>query len=282
MTIKNTYRNFLVQLQQVYNGSEAAAITDMVFDAVLNINKADLIRSGEQLLTPAEHQAVLQKLSPLLLLRPVQYVLEQAWFCNMKLKVDEHTLIPRPETEELVNAVVESLKKEIAAASVLDIGTGSGCIAIAIKKQVPTANVSAIDISLGALAIAKENGRLQHTEIDFSLLDILDELQWEALKKFDVIVSNPPYIPEQEKKLLDKNVVDNEPHSALFVPDNDHLVFYKKIAAFARQHLNFEGKIFLETHEHFAQEVADIFASQFQFVEVIHDMFGKQRIVTAR
>jgi release factor glutamine methyltransferase len=211
---------------------------------------------------------------------PVQYVTGEAWFSNMKLKVSPAVLIPRPETEELVNEVISFLKDN-QIASVLDIGTGSGCIAIALKKQLPDIQVTAIDISEPALLIAKQNAQQQQTDVDFFQLDFLDENTWQTIPSYDVIISNPPYIPLAEKELLDKNVAAFEPSLALFVENNRPLVFYEKIAAFGKTHLKKSGKIFLETHENFAEETAALFNNDLYSSVVKRDIYEKQRMVVA-
>jgi release factor glutamine methyltransferase len=199
----------------------------------------------------------------------------------MKLKVNENVLIPRPETEELVGMIITN-NQQNSDIKILDIGTGSGCIPIALKKHLPDAVITSIDFSEGAILVAKENASIQNTAIQFIHVDFLDESGWTSFPKFDVIVSNPPYIPLNEKEKMDKNVTAYEPGMALFVPDNDPLLFYKKIAAFGKKHLNPEGKIYLETHEDYAKETAAAFtALQYEHVVIKEDMFGKERMVIA-
>lgn len=281
MIIKELYRYFLVQLQEIYSLNEATVITDWVFDKVINIKRIDLLRTPNQPVTVAAHGLMNQKLMQLLNHKPVQYVLGEAWFYNMKFKVNEQVLIPRPETEQLVELILEERKQKITDPSILDIGTGSGCIPVAIKKHLPAAKVMALDISKGALEVAKENALQYHTPIDFKQLNFLDEKQWPSLPSFDIIVSNPPYIPVNEKEKLDKNVVDNEPHTALFVPNNEPLLFYKKIDAFSKRHLNEGGIIYMETHEDHGEEVANHFSKHHPRVVLKKDMYGKNRIVIA-
>jgi release factor glutamine methyltransferase len=192
-------------------------------------------------------------------------------------------LIPRPETEELVEWIIEDRKKEKHEnqLSIADIGTGSGCIAIALKKKLSAAHITAIDVSKEALTTAKENAIDNDAKIDFIQLDFLDESSWKGLQQFDIIVSNPPYIPVNEKEKLDKNVTLFEPHTALFVPDHSPLLFYEKIALFAKKHLKKDGKIYAETHEEFANATAHIFSKQFQEVKLKQDLLGKNRMIKA-
>ena len=281
MTSKELYRNFLVELQTVYDLSEATVITDWVFENIANIKKADLIKNPLQNIPVPVLKKLAAKQEELLQHKPVQYVMGNTTFYNMQFQVNDQVLIPRPETEEMTNLIINSYRFEQKQINILDIGTGSGCIAIAIKKTLPSSRVIAIDISETALDVARTNAITNKTNIQFTQLDFLDESRWAELSLFDSIISNPPYIPNSEKEKMDKNVVNYEPHNALFVPDNDPLLFYKKIAKFGQTHLNYNGKVFVETHEDYAQQVAAVFSANYQQVIVKKDMFGKERIVIA-
>ena len=279
MMIKDLYRNFLVQLQKIYSLSEATAITEWVFEKMASLKRSDILKNPEKKITPAADKLIQKTLQELLLHKPVQYVLGEAWFYRTKLIVNEHVLIPRPETEELVEQLIADRKSKLTDPAILDIGTGSGCISIAIKKNLPASKLTAVDISKDALALAKENAALHNAHITFTQLDFLDESKWPSLPLFDIIISNPPYIPINEKEKLDKNVTSFEPHLALFVPDKSPLIFYEKIAAFGRDHLLPNGKIYLETHESFAQQAAALFRTHYQTVMIKKDMYGKERMV---
>jgi release factor glutamine methyltransferase len=279
MIIKEQYRFFLEQLQVIYSLNEATVITDWVFESLAGIKRFDILKNPGQVLSDTNAAKLNNALASLLQHKPVQYVLGETWFYKMKLKVNEHVLIPRPETEELVELVLNEAAHAEKAPSIIDIGTGSGCIAIAIKKNIPAANVKAIDVSEQALLIAKENAANQHTNIQFLTVDFLEELQWKNLPAFDIIISNPPYIPANEKEKLDTNVTAFEPHQALFVPDNAPLLFYEKIAAFGKTHLNPGGKIFMETHEDYAKETAGLFSAFYSEAAIKKDIFGKERMV---
>ena len=280
MTIKEQYRFFLQQLQKIYSLNEATVITDWVFESLASIKRFDIIKNPDQHLSAVNSAQLNNALTALLLHKPVQYVLSEAWFYNMKLKVNEHVLIPRPETEELAQLLLNDITEiKNATSAILDIGTGSGCIAIAIKKNIPSANITAIDASGQALQIANENAANQQTDIQFLQVDFLDETQWTALPMFDIIISNPPYIPINQKDKLDRNVTAFEPHQALYVPDDSPLLFYEKIAAFGKMHLNANGKIFMETHEDYAKETAALFSQFYKEVIVKKDIFGKERMV---
>ncbi len=281
MNLKNAYQQFLKQLTSIYDEGEAAVITEWVFESIAGAKRPNIIGGTSAELSSETGSKLDKALSELLQHRPVQYILGEVWFYKMKLKVNENVLIPRPETEELVELVVGNRQFAAGGQSVLDIGTGSGCIAIAIKKLLPSADVSAIDISEAALKVAKENAVTQSTEIEFMQLDFLDQTSWGRLGMFDMIVSNPPYIPFNEKEKLDKNVTDWEPHTALFVPDNGPLLFYEKIAAFGKRHLNTNGKIFVELHEQYAQQTATMFRLNYKTVEIRKDIYGKERMLLA-
>jgi len=279
MGIKELYRNYLLQLQQIYPLSEATVITDRAFENIANIKRSDLIKDPSKQLSNKITKQLSTAFTQLLDHKPIQYVLGEAWFYHLKFKVNETVLIPRPETEELVEMVINSRRSLITDAAVLDIGTGSGCIAIAIKKNMPAAIVSAIDVSKAALKIAEENAGENNTRVEFMQMDFLDESTWDQLPLYHVIISNPPYIPKNEKEKLAKNVRDHEPHLALFVPDKDPLLFYDKIAAFGRSHLNSNGKIYLEVHEDLANEAKAVFQKHYSYAEIKKDMFGRERML---
>ncbi|MGB4844712.1 MAG: peptide chain release factor N(5)-glutamine methyltransferase [Ferruginibacter sp.] len=279
MSIKELYRNFLVQLQTIYSLSEATVITDWVFEKMLSLKRTDILKNPEKKITDAADKLIQTTLLELMKHKPVQYILGEAWFYHMKLKVNEHVLIPRPETEELVEQLIADRKSKLTDPVILDIGTGSGCIPIAIKKNLPASIVHSIDVSEKAIALAKQNAAMHNAHINFTKLDFLDESKWHTLPFCDIIISNPPYIPQNEKTKLSKNVTEFEPHLALFVPDSSPLIFYEKIAAFGKNKMQHNGKIYLETHEEYANEVADLFRNDFATVMLKKDMYGKERMV---
>ena len=280
MILSAYYTYFREQLQSIYSKNEASIITKWVWESMAGIKESTLLKNdGGEISEPAR-LLLEEALHQLLLHKPVQYVTGHCWFYNMKLKVNENVLIPRPETEELAEQVIKEAeiinKKNL---SILDIGTGSGCIAIALKKHLPSADITAIDSSSSALLIAKENAAIQETEIKFIELDFLNEKQWEQLQMFDIIVSNPPYIPINELDKLEATVTAFEPHTALFVPNEDPLLFYEKIAAFKTAHLNQGGKIFMETHESYAKQTAALFESTADDTVILNDISGKERMI---
>ena len=213
---------------------------------------------------------------------PVQYVLNESWFCGLKFYVDENVLIPRPETEELVEWVISNCRFPIDTLSILDIGTGSGCIPISLKRRLRKARVTALDISEGALTVAKRNAAKMGAEVEFIQQDILDLASWTVLEPADIIISNPPYIPEHNKTSMHPNVLKFEPHQALFVPDQDVLLFYKAIVDLAKTKLNKEGLLFFEIHEDLGQEVTKLLSSEGFTSEIKKDMQGKDRMVMGK
>ena len=278
MTIREMHSQYINALTPVYGGGEAAAITGLIFEHFLKLRPPDVFLKKEDHITFPGEQSFHEALQKLLQHMPVQQVTRNAWFYSLNFSVNEAVLIPRPETEELVHKAISFLKT-VSSKKVLDVGTGSGCIAISIKKNVADADVTAVDISGAALNIAKQNALVNDVDVDFRMTDFLQEDRHHTLPVFDVIISNPPYIPVNEKELLDKNVTAFEPHIALFVPQNDPLIFYKKIKLFARDHLKENGKIFLEVHEEFAKETAAVFTTENYTAEIKKDIPGKERMV---
>lgn len=280
MQLREFYNHFLTELKPLYGYEETAAIATMIFEHFAGKNKTDIITNPQSTIEKEKMPVLENALQQLKSHVPVQYIIGHAWFAQLKFKVTPAVLIPRPETEELVNAAISYIKATHKE-SVLDIGTGSGCIPVSIKKQLPDIVVSAIDISAAALAVATENAVANNVSIEWIQQDFLKEKEWNTLPVYDVIISNPPYIPENEKELLDANVLSHEPSIALFVPDNKALVFYEKIAAFGKNHLVAGGCIFMETHESFAGKVAQHFLVNGYQAVVKKDFFGKERMVIA-
>lgn len=211
---------------------------------------------------------------------PIQYIIGEEEFFGLKFKVSPDTLIPRPETEELVELLLAENKESLPSASILDIGTGSGCIAISVAKYMPCAEVAAWDISAGALDIARMNASANGVSIDFERVDILDN--YPQTKKFDVIVSNPPYVMDSEKDNMTANVLNYEPHTALFVPDDDALLFYERIADIGRELLNPNGKLYLEINQAKGQEMVAMLESKgYVNIHVAQDISKNDRMVVA-
>jgi release factor glutamine methyltransferase len=280
MTTGEIYYQFKNKLKAIYDDREAKNITDWVFENVLELKNWEIRQNQNKELPGAELEEVKNYLQELLKHKPVQYVLQEAWFYKRKFFVNENVLIPRPETEELVEWIVSDFKKEKDSKpiNIIDVGTGSGCIPISLKKEL-AANITAIDVSEKALAVAKKNASRLDASIHFFQMDFLNDDEWKILSRYNIIVSNPPYIPIKEKEILGKNVTEYEPAVALFVENNDPFIFYKKIAEFAKSHLKDTGKVYVEVHEEYAGEVRNIFDSAGFISQIKKDIYGKERMV---
>ena len=263
-------------IEPLYGMDEARQIAEMIILAKGNISRNDLIIESNKELVIEELENILEELKRW---RPVQYIIGHADFCDMSLKVKEGVLIPRPETEELVEWIASESKAE---ASILDIGTGSGCIAIALSKAIKNSRVWAMDISTKALEIASINGQLYAPEVRFIEGDALKEFDRLFDTKFDVVVSNPPYIPQSDISLMRANVTEHEPETALFVPDNDPLLFYRAIAQRAQHLLNEGGKLYFEIYEALAKEmIAMLEEEEYKDIILREDFRGKPRMICA-
>lgn len=270
-----TYRELWRTLEPLYGNGEARAITDYVLDVCFGLSKADILCGAVEEMT-AEKAAELNKIFGRLMEgEPVQYVLGRAEFCGRWFSVRPSVLIPRPETEELC-AWITADSKASASPKVLDIGTGSGCIAITLQLDMPESKVTAWDISADALDVARENAQQLGANVNFVKLDALNakpEGEW------DVIVSNPPYICEKEKKDMAVNVLEHEPHTALFVPDADPLLFYRAITRLAVQTLSKGGRLYFEINPIYADDTCHMMQAEgMTAVELRSDMYGKQRM----
>jgi release factor glutamine methyltransferase len=287
MTYLNALKHILESLLDIYEPGEAVSIASIVLKDAFGIKLKQV--SDNQTLSEEQQRQLEIIISRLNTHEPVQYVLGKTVFYGLPLKVNPNVLIPRQETEELAAWIIETVdfEKRLRSAPpawrLLDIGTGSGCIPIAVKKKRPGLEVHALDVSEGALEIAKENATFNHTAVHFYLIDILEEKQWKGLPSFDLISSNPPYITEHERKLLPRNVLEFEPHLALFSGDDDAQRFVKKIADFALLLLNPGGYLFFETNEFFAPDSQRILAEKgFTELELRKDLNEKDRMLRAR
>jgi len=283
MHIQDAYTQLMYQLFELYSDREAANIADLVIEHITGFKRIDRITNKQFPLNDQQQELFETYTKQLLQHTPVQYVLHEAWFAGVNLYVDENVLIPRPETEELVEWVVEESKKsKVKSKKVLDIGTGSGCIPIALKKKLPAADMYALDVSEAALAVAEKNAETHNTPITFYQADFLDKSTWKKFSKFDIIVSNPPYIKQSEEKEMRGNVLLHEPHLALFVPDEDALLFYRSIAEFGLIHLTEAGELFFEINEALGKEVAELLEEHgYANIELRKDMQGKDRMIKA-
>jgi len=267
------------RITPLYGEREAAVIADWVMEALSGKKKMDRLMIRKESLSPIELAGYERYSRELLAGRPVQYVLEESWFAGMKFFVDERVLIPRPETEELVDWVASVAG---VAGGVLDVGTGSGCIAVSLARRLAGAPVYACDISGGALEVARKNASDLGAKVEFYSLDFLDAREWALLPPIRWLVSNPPYIPAAERRSMASHVIDFEPDTALFVPDADALVFYRALGEFARQRLEPGGAFFAEIHEEMGAAVGQLLTgSGAREVILRKDLQGKDRMIKA-
>ena len=266
----NIIPKFLSEINN-FSRREVASFAYLSIEKILGYSKSDCIIHSNQELTNDNIISFENIISDLKQNIPIQYILGEAHFYDLKFKVNSSTLIPRGETEELVKYIL--LHDFI---TVLEIGTGSGCIAVSIAKN-SNSKITAIDNSIEALEIAKSNAILNSVKINFVLSDIFN---FSDTKKYDLIVSNPPYVLESEKKLMDKNVLDYEPHYALFVSNNDPLVYYKEIAKIATNNLNKNGLLFFEINENYSKQIIELLSNlNFVDIELKKDINGRNRII---
>lgn len=281
MTIEEASRILISSLTEQYDEREASSISSLVMERLTGMPKSLRVQHKTDVFITRQVELFQFYLEELLKHRPVQYVLGEAWFGPFAFFVDENVLIPRPETEELVDWLLKDNLTRSQNLSILDIGTGSGCIPVYIKKKRKDFHVLALDISEAALEIAKKNSEVLGTEIEFILCDIRDPVQQEKLPFLDMIISNPPYIPEKHKKTLEKQVRDFEPSLALFVPDEDPILFYKVIGDFAIQKLKPGGFVFLEIHHDFAKDIVGWYKEKGFSLELKKDFSGNNRMIKA-
>ena len=265
-------------LQGIYPPEEVRALSMLICCEMLGLDALDIYMGKDIILSESKQRELENIIFRLQKNEPIQYIQGYAEFAGRKFKVAPGVLVPRPETVELVSLIIKENPK---VQRILDIGTGSGCIAISLAKDLPSAQVDAWDISEEALAIAKVNNEVLEAEVAFKRRDVFTDDEKEDLI-YDVIVSNPPYITDSEKCGMDANVLDWEPAQALFVPDDDPLRFYRRIAVLGRSLLMSGGKLYFEINQAYGQQTADMLRmNQYQEVRVMKDIFGKDRIVTA-
>jgi release factor glutamine methyltransferase len=280
--LKHIIDFFFTELDPIYPREEIEAMVHTAVFHFLGYSKTDVLQEAEENINQSDLLKLYDCCKALKKHIPLQYILGETWFYNLKLYVNKHVLIPRPETEELVDLI---LKENKTVAAVLDVGTGSGCIPISLKKNLQDAQVYACDISRKALDLAKKNAALNNMEIHFFEADVLlkKEILEKTGEKFDLIVSNPPYIKEDEKAHMKNNVLDHEPHLALFVEGEDPIIFYKKIIDLCSTSLNRKGKLYFELNPSTAKAV-DNYAGEsklFSTTEMIKDMSGSLRFFKA-
>jgi release factor glutamine methyltransferase len=284
MTFETAEQSLATALDGLYENREAATIAGIVMEFITGKSKMDRWLQKNELLSIEDLKRLEKYSKELLTGKPVQYVLGEAWFAGMCLAVNEHTLIPRPETEELVNLCANwatTNKIHHAPLQILEVGTGSGCIAIALLKKLPNAQITAVDISNEAIKVASANAIANNTAITFITLDFLDETTWLGLGSYDIIISNPPYIADNEKESMAVHVLDFEPHTALFVTNNNPLIFYTALANFGKTYLHHGGALFVEINQALGLQTQDVFEQNNYNTLLKKDLFDNDRMIVA-
>ena len=282
--VRDCRKYYAGELEKIYGSDEANALIMILLEHYFSIDRVKMALEPEFRLSESELLTLHFAVKDLLKNKPVQYVLGETEFCGMRFMVDENVLIPRPETEEMVKNIASCGDKAClvpTGCNVLDIGTGSGCIAISLAKLLKDSAVTAVDVSEKALEVAKKNAEANNVNVRFILDDILNPQNTELIdNQYDIIVSNPPYVCESEKSEMRANVLDYEPSTALFVTDNDPLIFYRKILEFAQKTLKPSGEVWFEINEKFGKEMKDLCLEKgFKNVEIIKDFRERDRIL---
>jgi len=276
-TISSAVNYFKCELVDFYDESELEQLLFITFYHYLGVNRIELTLKEDAQISKVDFDCIINTINELKTNKPLAQIIGEWEFYDLTLKVNEHTLIPRPETEELVQLIINE-NKEFEELSILDIGTGTGCIALSLKKNLPCSMVYGYDISDEAIKIATSNACMNKLEVTFKKVDILQPQN--ISDKFNVIVSNPPYICHQEKSLMKSNVLDFEPHLALFVDDKDPLIFYEAIAQYAITHLKENGKLYFEINENYGEDVVKLLKQKnFTNIKLIRDINNRDRIV---
>ncbi len=270
-------------LKDIYPSNEIDSFIRLIMDHVCGLSSYQLLMSKDKELSEKERKEVRSIVERLKRSEPIQYILGETFFCGLPFKVNTSVLIPRPETEELVDRIIKENRQKTK--HILDIGTGSGCIAVTLAKNISEAEVYAIDISNEAIRVAKENAKLNDVNVTFYQTDIL--LETNSINyfpyKFNIIVSNPPYVMEKEKVYMEKNVLFYEPSNALFVPDNDPLVFYRAIARFGINNMEKDGSLYVEINAQCGKGMVRLLEEEgYKEIELINDIFGKDRFIKAK
>jgi release factor glutamine methyltransferase len=282
MTLSEAFYSLKKELTHLYDAQEATAIAHEVMEEISQLSKIERLMSKDLLLNAQQQNAWEYMLDELLQGKPLQYVLGKCWFMGKPFKVNEQVLIPRPETEELVIWILNDWKNKQGTQNIIDIGTGTGCIPIALKAEWPSAQIYACDVSMGALEMAQINAQNLGQDIHFIQQDILAQALWLQLPQYDIIVSNPPYIPINELATMETHVTAHEPHLALFVADNDRFLFYRTIAQLGKTKLKEGGAIYCEIHRDFPEETKAVFEAEgYTDIELRKDMHDNWRMIKA-
>ncbi len=288
MLLKDIQDIFHKELDDIYGKNEVDSFFFMLTEAYFGLERFALVLTPDFVITKAQETPMFSALSELKLEKPIQHIIGKAHFYGLEFFVNEHTLIPRPETEELVAWILLDVKNNFKdkPLRILDIGTGSGCMAIALQKNIPNANVYALDISEEALKVARKNAKKNEVSIKFATADVLSLNDLNVFGEdeflFDIIVSNPPYVRNLEKAEMRKNVLEFEPDSALFVADDHPLVFYDRIANLAKANVFPNGSLYFEINQYLGKEMLEMLTEkQFQNIELRKDIFGVDRMMKA-
>ncbi|WP_396634261.1 peptide chain release factor N(5)-glutamine methyltransferase [Maribacter sp. R86514] len=284
MLLKEIKNIFHLELDAIYGKDEVNSFFYLLIEHYFDLERFVLAIQPELIIDKEQETVIFQALSELKLENPIQHIIGTSYFMDLDFKVNEHVLIPRPETEELVRWILDDVKDVKQSLTILDMGTGSGCIPISVDKNLTNAKVFGLDISTEALKVADENNRLLGASVNFFKVDILsldkETVTKELDQKFDIIISNPPYVRELEKEEMQNNVIDHEPGLALFVPDEDPLKFYSAVVNFAADHLNEDGCLYLEINQYLGKETMSLLEeSNFKTIELRKDMFGNDRMI---
>lgn len=281
MLLKEIKKVFHTELDAIYGKEEVSSFFYLLIEHYLGLERFILAVQPELIITKEEGSPLFEALSKLKLQVPIQYIIGKTHFMDLDFVVNKNVLIPRPETEELVRWVLDDFSTVKSDLKILDIGTGSGCIAVSLAKNLPKAKVYAIDVSEEALAVAKETAKLNGVEIYFINADILEVNDLDD--KFDIIISNPPYVRMLEKQEMKNNVLDNEPELALFVADDNPLIFYKKIIELAAKNLIDKGVLYFEINQYLGKETQSLLeATNFSEIELRKDFFGNDRMLKGK
>ena len=293
MTLENKINIIKLELKNYYDINEINSFINIIFDKLLSLSKIEIHSNKNIIIDDKIEKKINQIIDDLKNEKPIQYIFGETEFFDLKFEVNKNVLIPRPETEELIDWIISNThpltqNERVNNINILDIGTGSGCIAISLAKNLPNANVYAIDISENALEIAKKNALKNKVKIIFAKYDILSDMNLFSKNKtlgekqifFDIIVSNPPYVRELEKKMMSKNVLNYEPETALFVENSNPLIFYDKICNFANKYLKPKGKIYFEINEYLSKEMIELIKNHnFTNIELKKDINNKDRMI---
>ncbi|MBC6998703.1 peptide chain release factor N(5)-glutamine methyltransferase [Cytophaga sp. FL35] len=280
MQLKEIKQIFHKELEELYPLEEIDSFFYILIEHYLNLERFVLALQPNLTITKEEEQTLFEALSGLKLKKPIQHIIGTAHFMDLDLVVNEHVLIPRPETEELVRWILKDCENNAESFRILDMGTGSGCIPISLGKNLKSSTIHALDISQKALRVAKRNAKIHQVEIEFIQADMLAYPSLDLV--FDLIVSNPPYVRDLEKKEMHGNVLEHEPHLALFVSNDDPLLFYRNIMLFCEKHLKIDGCLYLEINQYLGKEMVTLLQEHnFSEIELRKDMFGNDRMVKA-